>query len=594
MAARFYKQNIAQYNPLSFEEMLFAPSLMRKQHDALDASLAETQTALGNYNVLSQDQDFVNQAVDPVSQELTGMAEQLAKQGFSQQNMSQFRKLASQKNKLFSPTGEVGIAQSRLAAFQTKVKELKETYKDNPEIANYYINQLTKSPGLMRDEQGNLVNQSLASINNVRHYDAKQISDMLNSQIDNIKDTLIKDYGFGKTGSISSIQDVYREAQLTGRSAEEVNKILLAQVSPEVVRSAQQYGLVTMGSAEAGVQSLMNQVAGAAQGRASMNLDSNYQIVTNEDRKFDRDQKVANAYKGLYTDSSRLELPTLNPFADLTFKDGQLTSKSGNSAALSSGKYSYISGTGATTKEKSASEQKVQESNLLFKKIKQNNPTLSGMSDEEAYKTINNYYTNISQNYMGRANFDKNIDVINQTLKGNLLNSTFMTSNGQVINFSELAETLGMTEDEVITNFKGTSGVELNPVIGASAPITLTDKSGKAIQLYQQLDKESQSIVGETQKVLQHLYSNANSAEINSQPLGNGNYLNTYVINDFVNEPVVIKTTANLSPKDLKEFTGQSAQAIQNALPKSIVSGVKEVVGQTTRALASNYQNSKY
>lgn len=292
MAQRFYRQNIALYNPLSFEEMLFAPSMMRQKHDALDAALMDTQTSLGQFNALSQDRDFAQQAVDPVSQELNQMAEQLAKEGFNNQSMSSFRKLKTQRDKLFSPTGEVGIAQSRLAQFQEKAKELKEQYKDNPEIANFYINQLAQSPGLQRDIDGNIINQGLNPINNVRHYDAKEINDILNSQIDNIKDTLLQDFGFQKVGNISSIQDVYKQGQLEGRTASEINQILLSQLSPEVIRSAQQYGMATMGSAEAGIQSLMNQVAGAASGRANQKLTSKYDIITNEEAKMDRQKKL--------------------------------------------------------------------------------------------------------------------------------------------------------------------------------------------------------------------------------------------------------------------------------------------------------------
>src|SRR5690606_1724582 len=113
MASRYYRQNIAQYNPLSMEEMMFAPMQLRQRHDALDAGLIAEQDALSQYNALSQDQQFVQQEISPVNQQIEQLSESLAREGYDPNKMSQITKLRQQRKQLFSPTGSVGLAQNR-------------------------------------------------------------------------------------------------------------------------------------------------------------------------------------------------------------------------------------------------------------------------------------------------------------------------------------------------------------------------------------------------------------------------------------------------------------------------------------------------
>ena len=73
MAARNYRQNIAQYNPLSFEELAYAPTMMRANHDALEQAYSTVNTELGQFNALSQDQDFGQQAIDRFSKQFNSI-----------------------------------------------------------------------------------------------------------------------------------------------------------------------------------------------------------------------------------------------------------------------------------------------------------------------------------------------------------------------------------------------------------------------------------------------------------------------------------------------------------------------------------------
>jgi len=287
MSARFYRQNIAQYNPLSFEEMAYAPTMMRALHDQMDMGYSTLNTEFGDYNALNSDRQFLEDQINPAREQLNTLADDLAKNGFDRNKMSDLRKLKAQKDKMFGQSGVVGQAQAKYQQFVESSERIRDQFKNAPGIAESIISEMANSPGMAYDESGNLNNTSLNIPSYVKHYDAKEINDILNSQIDNIKDTLIKDLGFENLGSISSIQDLWRSGQIDGRKAKDVADVLMAQLSPEVKQSARQYGARVLGDADLGEQYLFNQIAGAAQGRATEKRNTKYQVITNEQRKLE-------------------------------------------------------------------------------------------------------------------------------------------------------------------------------------------------------------------------------------------------------------------------------------------------------------------
>lgn len=458
MANRYYQQNIAQYNPLSMEEMLFTPTIMRSMHDQLDQGYATTETELGQYNSLTQDQEFAQSAIDPVRQELSQMADSLSKEGFNRNKMSNFRKLRATKEKLFGQDGEVGLAQAKFDQFQTKAAELKEQFKDQPGIANYYINQLMQSPGLTRDELGNITGKDLNQINPVRHYDAKEINDLIDSQLGNIKASL-SSLGMENVGSIGSIQDVWKQGTIEGIKAEDIENILKAQISPEVLASAKQYGRVNYGDEEEGVKSLHNQILGAAAGAGYSKVNEKYNIVTNEDLKYNRDQ-IENIPQFYSNNGSRIEMNAINPFGDIKFNSmtGDIITKP-NEGVLSSGDYEYISGTGMSTKKRKdgqlgTSEYDTNVKNFL--EFKNNDPVLSKMSNKKAWEHVSNNISNYTQAY-GKVNKTalNNTNYV-KTILSSSMNSGVYTTNGEMGDLQKIIEDAGYKDyNEFIDKNKG-------------------------------------------------------------------------------------------------------------------------------------------
>ena len=412
MATRYYQQNIAQYNPLSMEEMMFALMQMRQRHDLMDQGISEIGTSLGQFDVLSQDMDFAKQSVDPVQQELEALAGDLATKGYDHSKMSKLMRLKSQRERLFSPTGDIGIAQSRKQQVMQQAEQLRKQYEKNPEIANFYINQLMATQGLSRAEDGSIINQRLPQFNNVRHYDAKEINDIFNTQIDNIKDTLMRDYGFKNIGGASSVQDIYMSGIDSGRTHEEVMGILTAQLNPEIIASAQQYGLATKGDPGAGLEYLERAILGASAGRARVDRNTRFQVITNEDRKFARDQQsnaplwTMDYLEGIGINPS--ELPNL----DTSVLENKVTVDENPNAYLMdgpNGKQMYIDGNGNPVKKINAQGRdglrpgiKLVDYNPDMASEKREelgsiNPTFKNKTDKEIIQTVKDFKTKVEE-----------------------------------------------------------------------------------------------------------------------------------------------------------------------------------------------------
>lgn len=239
MAARYYQQNIAQYNPLTMEEMMFAPMQMRQRHDLVDQGISEIGTSLGQYNALSQDQPFVQQSIDPVQQELDSLAQELATKGYDQSKMSRLLKLKAQREKLFSPTGDVGIAQSRQQQYTEEAKRLTEEFKD-PVIRNYALRQLGQTKGLQRGEDGSIINAGINSPNMVTDVTFSERQKAYNEILKNIQND--KRFAGMNINSLDAqgITNLITEKHLEYKDVNDIFATLLTAIPKEIFASEKQ------------------------------------------------------------------------------------------------------------------------------------------------------------------------------------------------------------------------------------------------------------------------------------------------------------------------------------------------------------------
>lgn len=239
MAARYYQQNIAQYNPLSMEEMMFAPMQMRQRHDLMDQGISEIGTSLGQFDVLSQDMDFTRQSVDPVQKELESLASELATRGYDHSKMSRLMQLKSQRERLFSPTGDVGLAQSRKQQYAEEVKRITEEFKD-PLIRNYALNQLAQTPGLQRTEDGSIINTGINSPNMVTDITFVERQKAYNEVLKNMQND--KRFAGMNINSLDpqGISNLITEKHLEYKDVNDIFTTLLTAIPQEIFDSEQQ------------------------------------------------------------------------------------------------------------------------------------------------------------------------------------------------------------------------------------------------------------------------------------------------------------------------------------------------------------------
>lgn len=123
MANRYSNITTSQFDPMSFQEIMFAPSLQRKKHDELDAQRALLSQGLGAVNPHDKYFNEANTVKADIENQILSQSEQLAREGVNSNSQADFLKLNNTYQKLMSPTGKLGMINSHNV-------NLKQTYAD--------------------------------------------------------------------------------------------------------------------------------------------------------------------------------------------------------------------------------------------------------------------------------------------------------------------------------------------------------------------------------------------------------------------------------------------------------------------------------
>jgi hypothetical protein len=624
---RYSNQAVAAYNPMSMQELAFAPTFLRQRHDQAAEALSQLDVQSGQYDVLNQYQPIANQLVDPLQKEIQALADRLATEGINKsQAIPQAMKLKSQYSNLFGQSGGIGQLQSATQQYRAQAEEIKKFFEKNPELARGAMAELQAGEAKLND--GKLELGQIGTPNYVRHYDAKEVNDILNSQIDNIKDTTLKSLGFSNVGNISSVQDIYRQGQIDGRSADEVTAILMSQLSPEVIQSAKQYGRYALGDEKIGVDLLKQQIQGAAVGRANQTLKESYNVITNEDRK---NVMQSSGLDALQLPGARMETISETPFMNLKYENNRLVSGSKNSIGSTltdvSGidKFNYYNAQGQPVEASQAIKMTpstgrapaivgvkegytkkpkgtdVPELESQFQKLKNSNPVLRNMTNEQALEHVQSYYKNIGQTFASQDSFKTNFDFVKNSLTGAMPVSTFINTKGQQLNLSQLAEENGMTEDEIVKSFTPT-GVGVRPNIGTVVEGNIIDKNDKKINIFMEPDQRSKALGTTTNSVMTHIFNGGDTGEVMTPYIDpkTGEAVagvRTYVVNDYTGDPVVIFTGATLSNEQLETMVkNKSVKQIQEMFEPGTarVQTTGELLNATTTGVRNRLQGTKF
>jgi hypothetical protein len=262
----------AQYNPMSFQELAFAPTFLRQRHDAAQQGLADLDQASNEYDVLDQFGTVANQAVQPFQKSISELAEQLASQGVQRsQAIPQAMKLKSEYQKLFGQQGAIGQLQGRTQEIRAKQKEIQEFFKDSPELAQYKLSQL--APGEAEIVDGKLKIGESKIPNYVKDIPQSEILDRLDKAASTLKSSDFGDFGIEKVGRLNNFTELVTLASGKGVTAVRANKLMESLLSNEekasIVQRGELYGL----NPEESIEQFKNQLKGIANNRSFVDID---------------------------------------------------------------------------------------------------------------------------------------------------------------------------------------------------------------------------------------------------------------------------------------------------------------------------------
>lgn len=131
---RYDVASVAKFNPLSFQEILLAPTMMRKNHDA---TIALAQSSVLKPDPLDVHYNRAMELKNQMDSEIAKNVEELNKEGFNSASYQNVQKLNRQYQDLISPTGEIG-----------QINNAKKVYAEN---YKEFLDDATKNKGWSRE-----------------------------------------------------------------------------------------------------------------------------------------------------------------------------------------------------------------------------------------------------------------------------------------------------------------------------------------------------------------------------------------------------------------------------------------------------------
>jgi hypothetical protein len=623
---RYTQAPVAVYNPMSMQELAFAPTFLRQRHDQAAQALSDLGIQSSQYDVLDQYAPVANQLVTPLQEQISGLSENLAKQGIQRSNaIPQAMKLKSEYANMFGAQGGIGQLQARTKQYRSRAEELKKQYEDNPLLQRYALSQL--QPGEVNLQEGKLQLGNFRDAQMVRNIAEEDILDRLNDAASKLKPSDISRTGIQFTGQLGSFNDLYSIAQKQGVSAERVNNLVASLLSKEELLSIGQLARATGEDPEIALKKFLDK----AQGIASSNVSQ-----TTSYRDFNIENEAGKALMtntgldALQLPGARMEVQAANSFMNAKYENGKLTigeKISNDPSGIMNAKFYDSQGREVTSKEAVQSyrpsssqsetmipvlkpgykrvtqtEQVNQKIESEFLQLKQSNPVLRNMSNEKALEHVQNYYKNLGQVFSSQDVFKTNFEFVKSSLTGAMPVSTFINTKGQQKNLSQLADEYGMTEDEIVKSFTPT-GVGIRPNIGTVVEGSIVDQNGKKVNIFMEPDQRSKALGSTANSILTHIYNGGDTGEVMTPYVDSktGEALvgvRTFIINDYNGEPLVLSTTSDqINQKVLESMAQNKSKAqIQNMFEKGAakVQTLGEVINEATTGVRVRLQGNKY
>lgn len=454
---RYTNQAVAMYNPMSLNELAFAPTFLRQRHDQTAEALSQLNTASGQYDVLSQYQPIASQLIDPLQKEIQALADKLATEGINKsQGIPQAMKLKSQYSNLFGQSGAIGQLQGATQQFRSRAEELKKQYEKNPLLQQYALSQLQPGEAILQDGKLQLGNFRDAQM--VRDIAEEDILDRLNKAAGDLKPSDLARSGIQYTGKLGSFNDLYSIAQTQGVSKNRVDALLSSMISNEELLSIQQLAKATGQDPNTAIQNFLGKVQGVA--NANVTQTTSYRDFNVQDEMALYRAKQEEDNIPFIADGSLINVDVVNPFSGLVLSGNNISTEESKKQDQSYWKekgFNVVNDAGGGFKvfsksgdnrnpiydSKNSNSANYNQRIKAFKQTKANNPELANLSDKEALEKINGYFNNLTKQYGKVEKVSLNNPNFVEATLARGLNSSVFTAEGKQANLSDLLEENG-------------------------------------------------------------------------------------------------------------------------------------------------------
>jgi hypothetical protein len=600
MKVNLYTQlPVAQYNPMSMQELAIAPTYLRERHDAVQSELGDLDIKSNQYDVLDEFNPVANQVVQPFQKNISELAEKLAKEGVQRsKGIPEAMKLKSQYQQLFGQQGYIGQLQGRTNQYREAVKQIQEQFKGHPEIIKGALARLNAGEATI-DANGKLQLTGMQTPTLYRHIKDEDIMKQLNDATKALKASDLGDLGIRK-GQIDNFNDLITASSAEGVSADRILGVMYANLGPEAKNSILQYSefvdgiprnamieIETPSGAQAipaGLASFYQRMQTSANAQAYKNV-SRQRFMVKDDVKVHAAKNLMDAagFDALELPGAPLQTQSKIPFMEASYKNGKfnipdkvfshtrkyIRESDGKVVNSSEATFKVATPSGNLTSVRPGYKETTEglkEAEDAFLQLKENTPTLRNLSKEQALKVVQEHYKNLGQMFGSKTVFNKNFNFVENSLKGSLTTSDFYDGSGQKLNFRQLAKQHGVTEEALRKSFKA-SGIGVRPKIGGIVEATITNSRNQIVDIFMQPDYRSRAVTETTSAIIDYLYNGGATGEVDTKYIDPNTKkpifgVRTYVVNDYKNPPLVIYTSADLDNNSVKSLNGKTKEEI--------------------------------
>lgn len=279
---RYTQAPVAYYNPMSFNELAFAPTFLRQRHDTAAQQLSDLETLSQQYDVLNQYQPVANQLTQPLQQGIESLANELATKGIAgSRAIPEAMKLKSQYSSLFSPTGGIGQLQSATKNYRDQVQEINKFFEKSPELARYITGQLAPGQASLQDGQLQVGQMNIPTY--VQDIPESEILKDLNDAASKLKASDFGDLGITNVQGLGNgFDQVITLASQKGVTGQRAMNLITGMVGQDRWNSILQRGAMMGMTPEQTQQNFLNKLKNVASSNAYVDTNLSRMKVTDE------------------------------------------------------------------------------------------------------------------------------------------------------------------------------------------------------------------------------------------------------------------------------------------------------------------------